>query len=810
MFPLALALLLTPADYGLERLKQLLPPDVSVTSAIGRACPQAVPAPAESLSVARSSRGGKTVLSLCGADSTGLMYAALDTADRIRAAGAAGDRLRFVETLSEQPTIAERAVSMYTMQRALFEQRLHDPRHWERYFDLLAASRINSFVVIFGYENGGFMAPLYPFFFDTPGFDAVRLNGITAEQQARNTESFRTMMKLAHERGIRIAVGIWDHIYRGGVQGGGIPGASENAGKAVPGLVSGLDADNLAPYTKAALRRFLSTFSDVDGIQFRMHDESGLKPSEMQAFWHDVFGFIHQVRPDLRVDLRAKGLPDAVILDALDQGLKARVTTKYWMEQMGLPFHPTHINTQDQKNRRHGYADLLSYPARYQMVWRLWNGGTSRLLLWADPEYVRRFVNSTRIYGGSSIEVNEALATHMLGSPHDEKPGEILNPGYRFYDYEFERYWDFYRVWGRASYNPATPNLFWQREYEARFGGSAGPHVMRGLHLASQVLPRIVAAAYRYQYFPTTRGWAEMMREDSLPKYADLQGSDIEQFLSPREEARRLLDGTSATRRRPQETSAWFTRLAGLIESEASQAEKAAGPQPGRELVTSVTDLRILAGLARYHAHRLLAAVSYNLYLETRNPTAFDEAVQREGQAVDAWRSIVKAAGDVYSDNLAFGVHAVGFPHHWKEELGRLEKDFADLQAQRPAATDPPKALPVMALSKEVQPPAVTIQPVTLASPGEPLRIAATVKDTDGVKAVRLRYRHLTQYEDYNTLPMTLDSKSGAYTASIPAAFVVPRWDLMFFVEAVDNHGNGRNYPDFEVEAPYVVVPVRR
>lgn len=810
MFPLALALLLTPADYGLERLKQLLPPDVSVTSAIGRACPQAVPAPAESLSVARSSRGGKTVLSLCGADSNGLMYAALDTADRIRAAGAASDRLRFVETLSEQPTIAERAVSMYTMQRALFEQRLHDPRHWERYFDLLAASRINSFVVIFGYENGGFMAPLYPFFFDTPGFDVVRLNGITAAQQARNTESFRTMMKLAHERGIRITVGIWDHIYRGGVQGGGIPGASEKAGKAVPGLVSGLDADNLAPYTKAALRRFLSTFPDVDGIQFRMHDESGLKPSEMQAFWHDVFGFIHQVRPDLRVDLRAKGLPDAVILDALDQGLKARVTTKYWMEQMGLPFHPTHINTQDQKNRRHGYADLLSYPRRYEMVWRLWNGGTSRLLLWADPEYVRRFVASTRIYGGSSIEVNEALATHMLGSPHDEKPGEILNPGYRFYDYEFERYWDFYRVWGRASYNPATPALFWQREYEARLGTAAGPPVMRGLHLASQVLPRIVAAAYRYQYFPTTRGWAEMMREDSLPKYADLQGSDIEQFLSPREEARRLLDGTSATRRRPQETSAWFMRIAGLIESEASQAEKAAGPQPGRELVTSVTDLRILAGLARYHAHRLLAAVSYNLYLETRNATAFDDAVQRERQAVDAWRSIVKAAGDVYSDNLAFGVHAVGFPHHWKEELGKIEKDFTDLQAQRPAGTGEPKPLPVPASSTDQQPPSVTIQTVTAATVGEPLRIAAVVKDPAGVHAVRLRYRHLTQYEDYNTLPMTLDPKSGAYAASIPAAFIVPRWDLMFFVEAVDNHGNGRNYPDFEVEAPYVVVPVRR
>jgi hypothetical protein len=64
-------------------------------------------------------------------------------------------------------------------------------------------------------------------------------------------------------------------------------------------------------------------------------------------------------------------LPDEVIADGLDQGIPLRVTTKFWMEQMGLPFHPTHINVQDQKNRRHGYADLLRFPRGYKVHWRL-------------------------------------------------------------------------------------------------------------------------------------------------------------------------------------------------------------------------------------------------------------------------------------------------------------------------------------------------------------------------------------------------------------------------------------------------------
>ena len=55
-----------------------------------------------------------------------------------------------------------------------------------------------------------------------------------------------------------------------------------------------------------------------------MHDESGLKPEEIRPFWHDVFASIRETHPALRLDLRAKGLPNAVIDDALAQGLNVR------------------------------------------------------------------------------------------------------------------------------------------------------------------------------------------------------------------------------------------------------------------------------------------------------------------------------------------------------------------------------------------------------------------------------------------------------------------------------------------------------
>src|ERR1035441_9041916 len=210
---------------------------------------------------------------------------------------------------------------------------------------------------------------------------------------------------------------------------------------------------------------------------------------------------------------------------------------------------------------------------------------------------------------------------------------------------------------GRLPYNPKPPAEVWEHEFTARFG-QAGAPVSKALELASRVLPRIVAASYRYSNFPTTRGWAEMSRQGSLPEYADEQGSDIQQFLNVRDEAKSLVAGTDTAMRRPEETSRWFAETAGGILANvalAEKAEKAAGGGAGKEFRTTITDLKILAGLARYHAWRLMAGGCYNLYKETGDLGSFDEAIAYEKNALDAWGGMVAASGDVYSENLAFG-----------------------------------------------------------------------------------------------------------------------------------------------------------
>lgn len=769
----------------------------------------------ESVSIKRISLDGKTVVRVAGSDARGLMYGLLEVAERVGWAESPPAPFSEVRDTEEKPYCPERALSIYTFNRAYWESRFYDEAYWTRYLDLLAQNRFDSLVVIFGYENGGFLAPCYPYFFDVDGFPGVRMVGITPEQQRRNLDALNRLIQMAHERGIKFTVGIWDHIYRGGVQGGGIPGADEGTKQPVPGLVWGVTGENLVPYTKAALEKFVKLVPALDAIQFRMHDESGLKNSEQEAFWQDVFAMMKQTAPRLRLDLRAKGLPDSVIQSAIDIGVPFRITTKYWMEQMGLPFHPTHINRQDQFNRRHSYADLLRYPQTYKMHWRLWNGGTARVLLWGDPDYARRFAESTHLYDGDGFEVNEPLCTKMEAQPHDAKPFDLLSPSRRYYDYEFERYWHFLQVFGRIGYDTNTPAELWQREFEKRFGKEAGPLVEHALHQASWVLPRIVASCYPYSAFPMTRGWAEKQRLGDLPSYARAEGSDIQQFASFDEEAQMLIAGGETAKVRPGATSQWFARTAGEIDVAVAEAEKRVGSHRNKEFDSTVADLKILANLALFHARRIPAAVNYRLFERTKDPQALAEAIEHERNAIRAWRQIVTAAGDFYTGDLRMGVRSADLCGHWRDELPLLEKGLAGLERRQRESKPVGEAKPaprfqVSATSQRRTALQIVHQPVISAPAGQSITIRAEVRDPAGVKWVRLRYRSVNQRLDYRMLPMLPSGTANIYRAVIPVEDLTPTWDLMYFIEAMDNDRNGRIYPDLDQRTPYIVVKLQR
>jgi len=567
------------------------------------------------------------------------------------------------------------------------------------------------------------------------------------------------------------------------------------------------------------------------------------------------------------------------------------------MEQMGLPFHPTHIHPGNQHDRRHGYADLLRYPQRYEMHWRLWTGGTTRVLLWGDPEYVRRFAESTHLYYGEGFEVTEPMATKMQDHPHEMKPFELLKPQHQYYDWEFERYWHFFQVFGRVGYNPRTPDEVWRREFQKRFGKKAGVCVERALHCASKILPRIVAYTYPYNMFPTTRGWVGKQRMKDLPEYAKALPSDTQQFLSIDNAAKYRLEGTDSAQFSPEESSRWFARVSKDVLSLVEQAEQQIGEHRNKEFDSTIVDLKTLVYLALYHSHRAKAGLSYALFKHSGDVNALDDAIELESEAIGAWGKLVESAGDIYHENLMMGRASANLTGHWRDELPKLNAGLDKLREQRktfrPDITEgkitiahvpvrkarPGKRLAIRATvsaresvdsvrvgyrsgqddyewvdMKQIEPsvyhatikakdvavglnylieasgggeraktdpvavavtvdnkaPRIKHEHVTRAKVGVPLTVTAQVSDATGVKWVRLRYRNVTQFEDYKALDMAKTDVDGEYRAVIPGHDINAKWDFMYLIEVMDNNGNGAIYPDMEKETPYVVVKLDR
>ena len=773
----------------------------------------------EALQVSRTTYKGKPCLLLCGGDEVGLMYAALDVAKRISWSGDPKDPFKYVVDIAESPDVPERTVSIGTFNRTYFESRLHDPAYWEAYFDMMAENRLNTFLLIFGYKNNqykepNFTAPVYPNFFNVSEFPDIGMSNVTPEQQRKNCESLQVMMDLAHERGIEFGVGLWDQIERSKQYLKMADGEGEMPADFQPNLVWGLTKENLIPYTKIAMRQFFEKFPDIDLVQFRMHWESGIEGEVALKFWKEIFGMIKEQSPDIKIEARAKDVPDETLYDGVDTGADFRVVTKHWMEQMGMPFHPTHVNRENQHDRRHGYADLLRYPRKYGFKWRVWSGGTTRALLWGDPEWVKLFAEGSHLYDGVGFEFNEPMYFKMNGSRHDAPTTDLLNPEYQYYDHEFERYWHYFQVMGRVGYNPDTPSDVWEMEFEQRFGYEAGPLVMEALHDASRILPRIVTASYLYPRFASPQGWPELQRMESLKHFAEKSvPSDIQQFASPMEEAELCMRGGYTVRRTPSQTSEWFRQTAGRVLANVSKADQAIAGYPTKEFTSTITDLKMLARLGLYHANRLDAAVQYNLFKCSGDPAFFDKAIEYESRAVAAYGGMVDAAGDVYNMKLDFGSNKGLFPGHWKDEHRRLVNELAQLKKEReafePARITPPKRLPKVE-RKDSNPPVAAIDRVETAPLNQSLKITVRVEDPSGIEFVNLRYRRVSQFEDYETAPMVLDQSTGRYEAEIPASMFDGTYDVMYFVEAMDRVGNGRMFPDLEVETPYVIVKLKR
>lgn len=678
----------------------------------------------------------------------------------------------------------------------------YDREMWPKYLAMLAANGFNRFNLSFGigYDflrgvTDAYFLFAYPFLLSIPGYN-VRAVNLPDVERDRNLETLRFISDQTAAHGLHFQLGIWMHGYQW-----------ENSPH--PNYtIEGLNSDNHGPYCRDALTALLKACPAISGVTFRIHGESGVAEASY-SFWQTVFDGVKRCGRKVEIDMHAKGIDQQMIDIGLATGMPVKVSPKFWAEHMGMPYHQADIRDQEvpkadhrdnglmalsagsRSFTRYGYADLMREDRRFEILWRIWPG-TQRLLLWADPVFAAGYARAFQFCGSSGVEIMEPLSFKgRRGSGLAGPQGRCayadasLRPRW-----DWEKYLDTYRVWGRKLSNP-----------------EAKVEVEPALAAASRILPIITTT-----HLPSAANnnyWPEIYTNQSMiepPKtgYSDTPSPKVFGNTSPLDPqlfsrindfAGEMLGGERSGKYSPIEVAQWLEDL----------AQAAAKPLKDRRMSI---DVAIQSGLGRFFAAKFRAGVLYSIHERTGDRAALEEAIQRYRVAREAWAALSEKAKDVYVSNITVG-ELPWLQGHWLDRLPAIDSDIALLEKRLTTATatsDPKvRAAVAEALGRPKRPPvAMRHRAPALFQRKQPLTLELSGPE---FSSARLYYRHVNQAERWQSAAM--ERKSAAHAAAIPGDYTDSPYPLQYYFELKSAPDRVWLYPGFPADLagqPYYVV----
>jgi hypothetical protein len=384
-------------------------------------------------------------------------------------------------------------------------------------------------------------------------------------------------------------------------------------------------------------------------------------------------------------------------------------------------------------------APVLSRP--YEVYW---TPPTHRLFLWGDPERVRRSVSWFTISDTQGFEIEPPISRSTVFT--------AANKQRAFWTHDFERYWLFYMLWGRLSYDPTTPERVWTHELERRFGASASD-IMLLYRFGSRVL-------------------------------AEIAMRDGDHLASADEAVRNRIDGKTSAKRTPAETSSHLHALARDLQQVLERVKKTPGAATP-EWLSSQVDFEVLATLALYHARKQSGADSLALYELAASEKAMHAARRELTAALGIWKRVTTITDDTYSVTP------------WKDELVTESSRTSERAApydSKDAVEHWPEYLPRPSIN-HVPPPSFAI--------GKPVSLTLQIAPVNSIRSVRLYYRPLNDQEKFRCVES--DARA-TITFTIPPQDLPSRYDFTYYFELLHDRYGGWFLPDPDIATPYFVL----
>jgi dienelactone hydrolase len=638
-----------------------------------------------------------------GADANGVLYGALELAERLRRRGA--EALRD-GAFSGRPFLGDRGWNLFLTlpwndaanNTDYDPQALVDPNrwwfandgYWRSLLDLMARARMNWLDIHGTWDISVTDAPnLYAYFIQSEKYPKV---GVAPDIKTKNLAQLNKIISMAHARGIRVSLMAYEARFR-------TPHA--------PAPYPENEAD-LYAYTREVVEKMIRQAPGLDAIGFRI-GESG----HGEAFFNCYLEAVKASGRDIPLVTRSWLARKSRVVPLAKASRDFTVEIKYNGEQWGAPYMLMggrmagwySYSFEDYLSDSRAADAAMLWPGNpapgggrwpsepYKLVWQVRANGTHRILPIYNPAWVRRAVRSMPL-GTASGFVVESLETYY---PKTQK--YYLADGRDSYcDWLHERDWMYLILWGRLGYDPDTADDVFDALIADKLGQAALP-----LTQAWKAASRVISTAFSaFSLGPDHRNHAiELEWGGDTAAFLTAEPFDSHVFKSIKEaladEATKAVDGRVS----PLETAAALAADAAAAAQAAEILPAAAPPDERKRLKELATACVQASHLGRYYAERFVSAYRAG-QAQAGVPDAAGKATFHMKAAEKEWGLL---AANPYYKPFTERLRMRTNTFHWSQELPKISAE-----AERLARFAPPMAESIVPVEKGASPPALSVE----------------------------------------------------------------------------------------------------
>jgi hypothetical protein len=579
---------------------------------------------------------------ITGADEAGVMYGALELAEQIRLYGLAG-----VRETTQNPYMEVRGTKFnipldmrtpsYTDASDAGQQNIPamwDFEFWQAYIDNLAKYRYNCIS----------LWNLHPFpsLVKVPDYPEVALDdvhrstgqwqeyhhlhatGLDAPEILANPEVvkkitidekiafWQKVMAYGKSRNVKFYIITWN-VFTNGTDG-------------KYGITDRIDNETTRDYFRKSIKQLFRTYPDLAGIGLTTGENMlGATFPEKEEWAYDTYA-----RAVLEV---AQEMPDRqfVFNHRQHQAGAQEIMEKFkpLIDQPNIDFifsfkyAQAHVYSALEQGFHEKFVRDIG-PSQVKTMWELRNDDIYHFR-WGAPGFVRPFIQNLPaevmkgIYYGSDQWV---WGRDFLSRTPAAQPGQL----------EVEKHWYQWMLWGRLSYDPTLPDDRFRDIIRHRFPEVEGEALFRAWQHASMVYPITTGfhwGALDFQWY------LEGCKSRPAPAQNETGFHDVNRFISlpphPKSGYQSIPD---YVQQQQQGGNQKLTSPLVVSQSLHEQADQALGliaameAKDNQELVATLQDIRTMALMGKYYAHKIAGSTRVAQFRATQEKQYQEQAVQ--------------------------------------------------------------------------------------------------------------------------------------------------------------------------------------